>query len=371
MDNKICVYAICKNESKFVDQWLDSMSEADYVVVLDTGSDDDTYDKLINDSRVTKTAQMSISPFRFDLARNESLKLVPEDATILVCTDFDEVFETGWSDVLKQNWSDQILRVKYTYVWDHTDSGDPRTVFWYDKIHTKDYKWYYPVHEVLGHVNGLTLRPEDEVGRTLDLQNQIILHHYQDITKERSNYLDLLKLRYEEDTKDSYSLYLLGREYGLVGQYEESLECFEKVLSLDDLVNYPLVHHATLGHIGNLYRLLGQNSESILCYNLQIQYDKTYREPYICLAEIYNDLELYEIALGYAKEAFSSKVYRHYDWSEDSAIWCGRSYDVISISYSGLKKYEDSLKFIIKALQFDPFDERIRNNYLQILSKIQ
>ena len=40
--NKICVYAICKNESKFVKQWLDSMSEADYIVVLDTGSTDNT-----------------------------------------------------------------------------------------------------------------------------------------------------------------------------------------------------------------------------------------------------------------------------------------------------------------------------------------
>ena len=45
-DKKICVYAICKNESKFISQWLDNMSEADYIVVLDTGSTDGTYEKL-------------------------------------------------------------------------------------------------------------------------------------------------------------------------------------------------------------------------------------------------------------------------------------------------------------------------------------
>ena len=38
----VCVYAICKNESKFVDRWMDSMREADSVYVLDTGSADDT-----------------------------------------------------------------------------------------------------------------------------------------------------------------------------------------------------------------------------------------------------------------------------------------------------------------------------------------
>ena len=26
---KVCVYAICKNEEKFVDRWINSMKEAD------------------------------------------------------------------------------------------------------------------------------------------------------------------------------------------------------------------------------------------------------------------------------------------------------------------------------------------------------
>ena len=43
---KIVVYAICKNEAQFVDRWMNSMSEADQIVVLDTGSDDGTVDQL-------------------------------------------------------------------------------------------------------------------------------------------------------------------------------------------------------------------------------------------------------------------------------------------------------------------------------------
>ena len=39
---KVCVYAIAKNEEKFARRWLDSMSEADGVYVLDTGSSDET-----------------------------------------------------------------------------------------------------------------------------------------------------------------------------------------------------------------------------------------------------------------------------------------------------------------------------------------
>ena len=42
----IAVYAISKNESKFVDAWVDSMSEADSIYVLDTGSEDDTVERF-------------------------------------------------------------------------------------------------------------------------------------------------------------------------------------------------------------------------------------------------------------------------------------------------------------------------------------
>ena len=93
MSIKICVYAICKNEYKMINRWLESMSEADYIVVLDTGSTDGTFEALQQDKRITKVEQQIINPWRFDVARNESMKLVPKDADILVCTDFDEIFE--------------------------------------------------------------------------------------------------------------------------------------------------------------------------------------------------------------------------------------------------------------------------------------
>ena len=70
------------------------MQEADQVVVLDTGSDDGTAGLLR--ARGASVTEESVSPWRFDTARNRSLELVPEDADICVCTDLDEVFHPGW-----------------------------------------------------------------------------------------------------------------------------------------------------------------------------------------------------------------------------------------------------------------------------------
>lgn len=68
---KICVYAICKDEAQFVSRWVDSMSEADEIYVLDTGSTDQTVALL--KERGVIVEQKVITPWRFDVARNESL----------------------------------------------------------------------------------------------------------------------------------------------------------------------------------------------------------------------------------------------------------------------------------------------------------
>ena len=54
---KVCVYAICKNEEKFVSRWVKSMSEADEIYVLDTGSTDNTV-KFLKDLGVHVQTQM-------------------------------------------------------------------------------------------------------------------------------------------------------------------------------------------------------------------------------------------------------------------------------------------------------------------------
>ena len=94
MKYKVYVYAISKNEEKFVNRWMNSVSEADKVFVLDTGSTDKTVKKLKEKGAIVKSKK--IEPFRFDVARNLSLEMVPKDADICVCIDLDEVLEKGW-----------------------------------------------------------------------------------------------------------------------------------------------------------------------------------------------------------------------------------------------------------------------------------
>ena len=137
---RIAVYAICKNESQFVDRWMDSMSEADQVVVLDTGSTDDTVERL--KKRGAQVTVELISPWRFDVARNRSLDLVSEDTDICVCTDLDEVFHPGWRATLERAWQPGAGQATYRYTWSFNPDGSEGVVFWYEKAHARyGYGW--------------------------------------------------------------------------------------------------------------------------------------------------------------------------------------------------------------------------------------
>ena len=144
----IVVYAICKNEEQFVDRWMDSMGEADRVVVLDTGSTDGTVRRLRE--RGAEVTEEIVSPWRFDTARNRSLELVDPDAEICVCTDLDEVFHPGWREALERAWRPGASQAAYRYTWSFTPDGGEGVVFWSEKIHSRrGWRWVHPVHEVL------------------------------------------------------------------------------------------------------------------------------------------------------------------------------------------------------------------------------
>lgn len=203
---KICVYAICKNESKFIKRWLESIKDADYICVLDTGSTDESV-KLLKDANVI-LGEKTFEKFRFDVARNESLKLIPEDTDVCVCLDIDEVIQPGWRKAIENIWQENTTRLQYIYNWSLDEFNNPKVSFYQDKIHNKDYIWVNPVHEVLQY------QGNKESYVTTD---ELIVNHYPDQTKSRGSYLPLLELAVKENPENDRNMHYLGREYMYYG----------------------------------------------------------------------------------------------------------------------------------------------------------
>jgi glycosyltransferase involved in cell wall biosynthesis len=204
---KICVYTITKNEEKFAKKWAENMSEADYTVVLDTGSTDKTVE-ILKAEGVTVEVK-PIIPWRFDVARNESMKLIPEDVDICVCTDLDELFEPGWADAIRKHWKSDTEKLKYLFSWSHDEDGNSKVQIWYEKIHDNTGNWYWamPIHEAITHKT----KRLDEVITEIVPGEEMHLHHYPDLSKSRGNYLELMELALQEEPENITQHWYYGR----------------------------------------------------------------------------------------------------------------------------------------------------------------
>ena len=364
MNNKIiCVYAICKNEKDNVDKWLNNMSEADYIVILDTGSTDGTFEVLQPDKRVYKVEQKVITPWRFDVARNESLKLVPDEATILVCTDFDELWEPGWADQIKENWNEDTWKMSYPYAWNHTSAGESKFIFYIDKIHNKMYHWIYPCHEILSLIDN-SISTQEEETHSVDLDT-ILLHHWQDLEKNRSYYLDLLQLRIQEFPNEAGSYYFYARELGSLHRINEAIDQF--LIALEHNPNL-LLTEICYGYLGDLYFINKAYAKAIFYYQMWMDLDENRYEPYIQIADVYLTLEKYNIALGFINEGLKKGIV-YKDWVERAECHMSKPYDIACVCYYNLGKIDKALECCIQALRYEPYNEILQNNYIALLEE--
>ena len=364
MSIKICVYAICKNEYKMINRWLESMSEADYIVVLDTGSTDGTFEALQQDKRIIKVEQQIINPWRFDVARNESMKLVPEDTDILVCTDFDEIFEPGWAAFLRNNWQpDYHTRCFYSYAWAHGSIGEPQFVFKYDKIHTRDYHWVFPVHEVLYPNN------DDFVENKLEADNNIFLHHYQDQSKKR-NYMDLLALSVKENPDESHVKFLYAREFVNDGKYEEALKLLFDTLNTANIETPERepVLLSTIYYIAYCYYYLKNYDETIWYCNEFIRVNNSYREPYLLMSRAFIETKVFTIAESCVLAALKYSTYKK-DWVETAASWSYEPDLILGAIYLNMQNYDEAIKHLREALKYIPDNIEVLQQYAAALEQ--
>lgn len=353
---KVCVYAISKNEEKFVDRWVNSMKEADEIYVLDTGSNDKTVKKL--KKLGVHVRKKKIKPWRFDVARNMSLEMVPKDTDICVCTDLDEVFVEGWREKLEENWDKNTTRARYTYHWSLTKDNIPKVTFYIEKIHSLNhYKWINPVHEVLA-------CNQEESFVTID---DMVLNHYPDASKSRSSYLPLLELAVKEDPNNDRNMHYLGREYMYYQRWNECIDTLIKHLKMEN-ATWKDERCASMRFIARAYQALERYEEAKLWLDKAIQEAPYLRDPYVERALLSYSLNEWEDVLEFAEKAlqieYHPKTYINEVFSFDHTV-----YDLLALANYHLENYELAVYYSSKALEMNPDDTRLLSNHQIYLSK--
>lgn len=340
---KIAVYTIAKNEEQFVERWAESCKEADYRIILDTGSTDRTVE-LAKEAGVTVEVKI-IDPWRFDHARNAALELVPEDVDYCVALDMDEVLVDGWREELEKATATRP-RYEYTWSWENEETGVPGLVYGGDKIHARNgYFWHHPVHEVLSF-------KERETQEWIGLK----IHHHPDRTKSRGQYFPLLELAVQEDPDDDRNAHYLAREYFFHGMNDKAVAEFKRHLALPRAVWRP-ERAASMRYLSKCD--IPSERESWLLRAAAESPDR--REGWVELALYYYEKNDWPSCYAASKRALKITD-KPLEYICEAQAWGDIPHDMAAISAYQLGLHQEALMHSVTALSFSPEDPRLQKN---------
>lgn len=348
---KIAVYAISKNEEKFVDAWVASMSEADAIYVLDTGSQDGTVARFRAHGVTVETAV--IDPWRFDVARNRALDMVPKDVDICVSTDIDEVFRPGWRKALEQAWTSGVQQANFRYTWNFNPDGSEGFVFWREKIHARQgFTWVNPVHEVLSYLGPGMPKVTYAHGVQLD--------HHADAAKSRAQYLPLLELAVREDPDNDRNMHYLGREYLYYGRWEDCVATLRRHLAMPN-AQWADERSASLRYIARAEEAMGHTQKAQQALLRACGEAPWLREPWLDLAQFCYRLEDFAGVLYACRQALTIQT-RPVSYISEGDSWGPLPYDLAALASYYLGDLASAAAYGRQALTFAPGDTRLLEN---------
>lgn len=348
---KIAVYTIAKNEEKFAQRWADSCVDADYRVVADTGSADNTVELLTMYGVMVH--RISIQPWRFDRARDTALSLVPEDADVCITLDMDEVLAPGWRAAVEAAWVPGTTRLHYRYVWNWTEDGQPGVTFMGERCHARTgYRWVHPVHETLTPLVGTI---ENDVWT-----EGVQLHHHADDSKSRGQYMGLLRLAVEESPLDDRCSHYYGRELMYHGEHQAAISELTRHLGLPR-ATWRAERAASYRYIGRCYEALGNDVEAYGAFLRAISESPEAREPWYEFADFMRRQGNWFGSVYAVRECLKRPADASTYLSDPVARGYG-PYDVGSVSawYAGFKDL--AAKWLTQAISLAPNDERLAKN---------
>lgn len=307
---KIAIYTISKNESHNVENFMKAAGDVP-VYILDTGSTDNTVELL--EKYGANVKQKIISPWRFDVARNEALALVPDDIDVCISIDMDEVLENGWKEKLNKEWNGNIGSYRYIPDWLDEQKTVPMVEGPRTKIHSRhEFIWTKPVHEML--------TPKEGVKQVV-CDTSFLVRHYQD--KNKRNYIPLLDKIIEETPKDSDAWLQRAAENLQNKNYIEAIDDYKECVKLlfDDETPF-IRHRKSICYmaIGECFYHLGDHDSTVRYYMKAVAEHPEAREPWVHMAHIFNSINDVPLSYGFAMKGLSIKDSPYYV-SRDMVCW--------------------------------------------------
>jgi glycosyltransferase involved in cell wall biosynthesis len=342
---KICVNAISKNEAQFVKRFYESAKDADLIILADTGSTDGTAD-LARECGIT-VYDISIIPWRFDLARNAALALVPADVDVIVSLDLDEVLEPGWREEIERVWTPETTRLRYKFDWGQG------ICFYYEKIFAKKgYRFHHSIHEYP--------RPDLRIKEVYAQTDMLLVSHHPDPTKSRGQYLDLLRMAVKEDPRCPRNAFYFARELTFYHLWDEAIDALKTYLNMPE-ATWPNERCYAMRLLGKAYDHKLNGWEALKWFRMSIAEAPGTREPWVDAAMSYYTKSMWRECYHAATMALEIKD-KELVYTCDPEVWGFKPHDLAAISAYNLGYTDEAIRHGTEAVRLSPNDERLIRN---------
>lgn len=344
---KIAVYTITKNEEQFIERWAQSAQDADFLLIADTGSTDNTV-KVAKENGVT-VHEICVTPWRFDHARNASLALIPRDMDVCICLDADEVMEPGWREEIERVWTPETTHLRYKFDW------SLGIVFYSEKIHARHgYYWHHPCHE--------HIRADLRITEVWAHTDFLLITHHPDPTKSRGHYMETLELSVKEDPHCPRNAFYYARELYFYNRYEEAIEALNRYLKMPE-ATWVNDRCYAMRVMGQCYMALGDQAAAEGWYHKAAAEAPHTREPWVALTKLYYEQHKWAESYGAAMRALSIKN-KELVYTTDPSSWGALPHDHAAIAAYRLGLKEAAIEQGRLACELDPGDKRLQENLL-------
>jgi hypothetical protein len=346
---RVAVYSIALNEAVEVPGWDESTREADYRLVVDTGSTDNTV-QLLRDAGI-HVAHAAIKPWRFDDARNVALNLLPADIDVCFSLDMDERPRTGWREALDRVWQPDTQLLYHQFHSSRTKS------YYGCRFHSRDgFRWTGAYHEVIywrGEHSYNTATTDD-----------IVIEHFPR-GKPRPDDLPLLRESARESPHDNHRCFLYASALLAHGRWHEATPEIERFMALGGGGD----------RLAFLWRQVAQLDEANAATHLEnAQQAHRSASNYLALAEHYlrsQEWGLCYLSCQYAFSRLRSAPQETLAWSDDERLRSPLLHDLAATAAWHLWDYEAAYGHAVEAVRRAPSDRVLINRLLEVHAKIK
>jgi tetratricopeptide (TPR) repeat protein len=348
---RIAVYSLALNQVSQVERFVASCAEADVVTVGDAGSSDGTPERLTELGATVR--RIVVQPWRFDLARNAVLALVPGDVDVCIKLDLDEVLLPGWRTALEAAWRPDVTRFRYQYSWSRDEASAESYAFATDNIHGRSgYRWNYPCFETLSYYAN---QPETTVEAP-----SLRVRQYGSSTGLNFDLLELLNLAVRENSYSDRMTFYHGRELYFQEHWELAEQELERYLHLSTAV-WPPERSQAMILLARCCNARQQPEQALRWLLRAVAECPTRREVWCELAQEHHNRSRWSQCYAASLEALQiAQPDREYVVEE--RVWRSLPHDLAAVAAYQLGLYQAACEHGQRAVELEPEEQRLRDN---------